>query len=98
MKAGDSFSVFLESVRQDKASKKAGGAPYQLAEILAEHGGSMAVPELYQASGLDFDCFSQALLKMRKQDLVALSSQDGKESVGLTEAGSQIVALAQAVR
>ncbi len=96
VKTADSFGTFLETLRKRRAAAPpdAGAAATRLLQLIAERGDD--VPGLMARSGLDAKTFMSAFSDLSDMRLIELSGPPGREQVGLTEAGREVVAQAPA--
>jgi predicted transcriptional regulator len=88
----ENYSTFLTGMKRSTGRDPSQEKPVKVLMIL-DNLGPRKIPDLLEASGIDFNSFADALVTLRKTDLITMEGPAGHETVQLTEHGKEIVAV-----
>jgi hypothetical protein len=85
----------MEKERQNPPAPAGGSTPLSILAAFAKTPQlALSLPELQQASGMDFLAFSQAIQRLQEAGYITVSGAPGQERVSLTKLGTDVASLA----
>lgn len=92
---GTSFAPFLEELERLRATRQETKTdPLKLLALLKE-AGPVSMVDLMAKSGLPFNEFADTITTMEQSGLVSVTGLPGKETIQLTQSGTQLSHLAR---